>query len=190
LEARKLIELMKTAEALKRNTRHSWTSNGRRESVAEHSWRLSLLAYFVKDEFPAADFHKINLMCICHDLGEAFTGDIPSFQKTASDEAAEAAALNAFLSELPEPFRTELNGLFSEMAEQKTLEAKVYKALDKLEAVMQHNEADISTWLPLEYSLNFEYGREEAAFSDYMEKLRQEICRDTARKIEEADNNR
>ena len=33
------------------------------------------------------------------------------------------------------------------------LEAKVYKALDKLEAVIAHNESDISTWLPLELSL-------------------------------------
>jgi putative hydrolase of HD superfamily len=185
LEARKLIELMNTAEALKCNTRHSWTSTGRHESVAEHSWRLSLLAYFIKNEFPEADINKVILMCICHDLGEAFTGDIPSFNKTESDEAAETAALKTFLSGLPEPFRSELTELYSEMAGQQTLEARLYKALDKLEAVVQHNSADIATWLPLEYALNFEYGREEADSIEYLRLLRQEICRDTARKIEQ-----
>ena len=39
------------AEKLKCNTRHSWTSTGRRASVAEHSWRLALMAYLVRDEF-------------------------------------------------------------------------------------------------------------------------------------------
>ncbi len=45
----KLTEILYLAEKFKeKNTRHSWLSNGRRESVAEHSWRLSLFAYFVK----------------------------------------------------------------------------------------------------------------------------------------------
>lgn len=47
----KLTEILYLAENLKKNTRHSWLSNGRRESVAEHSWRLSLFAYFVKMSF-------------------------------------------------------------------------------------------------------------------------------------------
>ena len=80
MDPRRLIEIMSVAEKLKNNTRHSWTSSNRQESVAEHSWRLSLMAYFVKDEFPEADISKVILMCIFHDLGEAITGDIPSFK--------------------------------------------------------------------------------------------------------------
>ena len=68
MEVRKLIELMSLAEGLKNNTRHSWTSANRHESVAEHSWRLSLMVYFVKDEFPDVDISKVILMCLCHDL--------------------------------------------------------------------------------------------------------------------------
>lgn len=42
MDARKLIETLAVAEWLKDAVRHSWTSQGRRESVAEHSWRLVL----------------------------------------------------------------------------------------------------------------------------------------------------
>ncbi|CEQ26034.1 HD domain-containing protein [Paraclostridium sordellii] len=39
-----LLEILTVAEKLKCNTRHSWTSSGRHESVAEHSWRIALMA--------------------------------------------------------------------------------------------------------------------------------------------------
>ena len=81
MEAGKFLDLMHLAENLKNNTRHSWTSTGRRESVAEHSWRLTVMAYFVKDEFPEADIDRVIRMCMFHDMGEAFTGDIPAFEK-------------------------------------------------------------------------------------------------------------
>ena len=89
MEPRKLIEAMAVAERLKNNTRHSYTTAGRKESVAEHSWRLILLAYFVSDEFKDIDLEKLMKMCLIHDLGEAFTGDIPSFLKNNDDEERE-----------------------------------------------------------------------------------------------------
>ena len=73
----RLFEILAVAERLKCNTRHSWTSTGRRESVAEHSWRVALMAYFVKDEYPDLDMDKVIRMCLIHDLGEAFTGTSP-----------------------------------------------------------------------------------------------------------------
>ena len=85
MEPRKLLEIMSVAERLKDAARHCDTSGGRRESVAEHSWRTALMAYFVSDEFPGADLEKLLKMCLIHDLGEAFTGDIPTFEKTEAD---------------------------------------------------------------------------------------------------------
>ncbi len=186
MDVRKLIEIMSLAERLKNNTRHSWTSANRHESVAEHSWRLSLMAYFVKDEFPDVDISKVILMCLCHDLGEAITGDIPSFLKTEEDEVNENNEVFRLLSDLPEPYNKELTALFIEMNEQKTIESRLYKALDKIEVLIQHNEADISTWLPLEYELNLTHGQKEAEFSEYLLKLRQAINEDTISKIRNA----
>ena len=70
-----------------------------------------------------------------------------------------------------------------------TQEAKLYKALDKMEAVIQHNESDISSWLPLEYDLQLRYGAEEVAFSPYTKELKAHIDRWTIRKIEDARKN-
>jgi putative hydrolase of HD superfamily len=142
------------------------------------------MAYLVKDEFPEADINKVILMCICHDLGEAITGDIPSFNKTESDENIENEEVHQLLSTLPEPYKKELSMLFIEMHSQKTIESKIYKALDKLEAIIQHNEADISTWIPLEYELNLTYGEKEVEFSSYLKELRQTINEDTINKIQ------
>lgn len=183
MEIKKLMEIMSVAEKLKNNTRHSWTSSGRQESVAEHCWRLSLMAYLIKDEFPEADINKVILMCICHDLGEAITGDIPAFNKNDGDKLKEEREVQKLLEGMPEPYKTELSGLFSEMKARESVEARILIALDRMEALIQHNEADISTWLPLEHELNLTYGEKEAEFSDYMRRLRQAVYEDTKNKI-------
>ena len=134
MKPEKLIEVLSVAERLKDAVRHSYTSGGRRESVAEHSWRITLMAYFVSDEFPEADLLKIMKMCLIHDLGEAFTGDIPAFEKTDKDSEKEADVLGEWVKTLPEPFDKEMAELYQEMEAQRTLEARIYKALDKLEA--------------------------------------------------------
>ena len=49
----------------------------------------TLMAFFLTDEFPEADMNKVIRMCMIHDLGEAFTGDIPAFDKTADHDEQE-----------------------------------------------------------------------------------------------------
>lgn len=184
MEIRAFLDFLNIAEKLKCNTRHSYTSSGRHESVAEHSWRLALMAYLVKDEFPETDMDKVIRMCLFHDIGEAVTGDIPAFEKTSQDESAEETAVSQVLERLPAPYRGELEELFCEMEERQTPEAKLYKALDKLEALIQHNEADLSTWLPLEYDFQMTYGTEECGFSDYIRRLRDLVREDSRKKID------
>ena len=185
MEPRALLDALHVAERLKDTPRHCYTSGGRRESVAEHSWRITLMAYFVKDEFPEADMDKVIRMCIIHDLGECFTGDIPTFRKTQADEDTEERLLDQWVDTLPEPYRTELRALYHEMEERKTLEAKIYKAMDSLEAVIQHNESDIKTWEDHEYDLNRSYAWDKVEFSPYLTALRQAIREDTDAKIKE-----
>ena len=89
MQPRELLDALQIAERLKETTRHCYGANGRQESVAEHSWLMSLMAFLIKDEFPEADMHKVIEMCIIHDLGEAFTGDIPTLCKTEKDDIKE-----------------------------------------------------------------------------------------------------
>ena len=184
MEPTKLLEALRTAERLKDATRHCYTSGGRRESVAEHSWRITLMAYWVSDEFPEADLEKLMKMCLIHDLGEAFTGDIPTFDKTEADEQKEGALLSKWVAGLPQPFVDEMRALYQEMEERKTLEAQIYKALDNLEALIQHNESDIKTWIPLEYDLQMTYGNEQVKFSEYLTELRAKVREDSVQKIQ------
>ena len=190
MEAKELLRVLHTAERLKDETRHCYTSGGRHESVAEHSWRLALTALFLRDEFPALDMDRVIRMCLIHDLGECFTGDIPSFLKSGGDEERERSALETWVASLPAPYSVELKTLYAEMDALETDEARLYKALDKLEAVIQHNESDIATWLPREYELNLTYADENVAFSDYLKRLREEIRRETRNKIAAAEHNR
>ena len=186
MEPRKLLDAITVAERLKDTTRHCYTAKGRHESVAEHSWMMTLMAFLMRDEFPEADMDKVIRMCIIHDLGEAFTGDIPTFAKSSKDEEREEDLLSAWVSSLPGNYADEMTALYAEMAERKTLEAKIYKAIDGLEALIQHNISDISTWIPKEYELNKTYADDKVAFSEYLVSLRQAIREDTLTKIAEA----
>ena len=142
------------------------------------------MALLLKDEFAELDMEKVIRMCIIHDLGEAFTGDIPAFYKTDADTQKEDSALQKWVAELPDPVNTEFAELLAEMDAQKTQEAKFYKALDNLEAVIQHDEADISTWIPLEYEFQFTYGKERVQFSPYLQELKKEIDKRAKEKID------
>jgi len=188
MEPRELLDILTVAERLKDVTRHCYTSCGRHESVAEHCWMMTLMAFLMKEQFPEADMDKVIRMCIIHDLGEAFTGDIPSFNKTAADEAREETLLYSWVRSLPEEKAEEMLALYAEMEARQTLEAKIYKTIDGLEAVVQHNFSDISTWLPNEYTLNQTYAQDRVGFSAYMTRLREEIRKDTVQKIEKAKN--
>lgn len=186
MEAKKLLEILSVAEQLKCRTRHCDTSSGRRESVAEHSWRVALMAMLMEDEFPELDISKVIRMCLIHDLGEAFTGDIPAFLKKSEDGEKEEAILERWVGDFPAPYNEEWLALLQEMDALETGEARLYKALDNLEAVIQHDESDIASWLPLEYELQLTYGRDKVAFSPYLRGLKAEIDDWTRRKIAES----
>lgn len=185
MEARELLEAMAVAVRLKDTTRHCYTEKGRHESVAEHCWMAALMAFFLQEEFPEADMDKVIRMCLIHDLGEAFTGDIPTFEKTEENERTEEQLLREWVAALPKVCRDEMTALYDEMERRESLEAQIYKAIDNLEAVIQHNFSDLSTWIPREYGLNKTYGDDKVAFSPYLTALREEVRQDTLRKIGE-----
>lgn len=184
MNAKEYLSILHVAERLKDTPRHCTTTKGRTESVAEHSWRVALMARLLKSEFPEADIDKVVAMCLIHDLGECFTGDIPTFLKTDGDRDTEDALLDRWVRTLPPEVAADMTALYAEMNAQQTPEARLYKALDKLEALIQHNESPLATWSENEYALNQTYAFDTVAFSEWLTALRREILQDTLDKIE------
>ena len=178
------MDFLHVLENMKCNTRHGWTHTGRRESVAEHTFRVCCMALLLEDEFPELDMVRVLKMCLIHDWGEAVTGDIPSFLKTERDESTELDAIHSLTARLPD-MHGKLDALYAEMEERQTPEARFYKALDRLEAVIQHNEAPLSTWIELEKTLNLTYGVEDCAPFPFLAEVRKLSNEDTLRKLAE-----
>ena len=183
MNAREYLNILHVAERLKDTPRHCTTSLGRTESVAEHSWRISLMALLLRHEFPDLDVDKVVDMCLIHDLGECFTGDIPTFLKTDDDRSTEDSLLDQWVKTLPRELSEDFSALYAEMEAQETKEAKLYKALDKLEALIQHNESPLDTWAENEFELNKVYAFDTVGFSDWLTGLRKVILEDTLEKI-------
>lgn len=184
MNPRDYLEILHVAERLKDTPRHCTTTKRRKESVAEHSWRISLMAFLLRHEFPDIDINRVVDMCLIHDLGECFTGDIPTFIKSDADREVEDSLLNQWVRSLPEKLSGDFADLYKEMDAQETKEAKLYKALDKLEALIQHNESPLDTWSENEFELNKTYAFDTVAFSSWLTELREAVLEDTMHKIE------
>ena len=81
------------------------------------------MAFLLKDEFPEADINKVVSMCLIHDLGECFTGDIPTFIKTNQDRETEDSLLYRWVKSLPKEVADRMLALYEEMDAQKTIES-------------------------------------------------------------------
>ncbi|HYD53696.1 MAG TPA: HD domain-containing protein [Gemmatimonadaceae bacterium] len=155
------LDFLRAAEKLKTVTRSGWTSTGRAESVAEHTWRLCLLALVLRPGLAGIDYGRLLPMLLVHDLGEAIRGDIPAPEQAAagaSKAAEERADLLALLAPLPEAMRAELTALWDEYEANATAESRVAKALDKLETILQHNQGRNPS--DFDYRFNLAYGQQ------------------------------
>jgi len=188
-----VLEFLRAAERLKSTTRTGYTSAGQQESVAEHTWRLCLMALVLRPAFPGIDFAKLVKICIIHDLGEAIHGDV-----SAPEQARRAAAgaiagkaeqerrdLLELLAPLPAAVRDEITALWDEYEAAESPEAKLAKGLDKLETIMQHNQG--LNPADFDYRFNLDYGRRHTADNPVIAELRAMLDRETEERAREAD---
>jgi len=182
-----ILEFLRAAEQLKNVTRTSWTSGGQRESVASHTWRLCLMALVLEKGFPGIDFARLVKICIVHDLGEAIGGDIPATAQVAgaSKAATEREDLLQLLRPLPASLRTEITALWDEYEAAATPEARIAKALDKLETIMQHNQGRNPR--DFDYRFNLDYGKRFTAGDPLIAAIREILDRETERRATESE---
>ncbi|CAI8730448.1 MULTISPECIES: HD domain-containing protein [Bacillus] len=184
-----ILKVIALAEKLKYEMRHSWLSNGRQESVAEHTWRMSLMAVLVQPYLDKeVNMEKLLKMVIIHDLVEAEAGDIPAFDTMNSEQLQlqkqenEQKAILNIKHTLEGPLGDELYNLWIEFEAKETYEAKVANALDKLEVKIQHNEADIDTWIPIEHKMTFQVAK-HTDFDSFLSKLQKIIEQEGEKKL-------
>lgn len=174
------LAFFRAAGALKDTLRNSWTAGGRRESVADHSWRLALIAVALEDELPGIDHKRLLQLLILHDLGEAIGGDVPAPLQGGRDKtAAERADLARLLAPLPPAAATRLSALWEECAAGESPEARLAKGLDRLETVLQHVEG--ANPPDFDYAFNLGYGRSQTDAHPVVAALRHPIDAETAR---------
>lgn len=175
-----VLGFLRSAERLKATYRSAWTTNGDRESVAAHTWRLCLMALLLADDYPEIDVNRLVRMLIVHDLGEALHGDIPAPRQdpAAGKAEQERRDLLELLAPLPEKLRHDITRLWDEYDGAATPEARLAKGLDKLETIMQHNQGRNPG--DFDYAFNLEYGRNFTAADHRLAALRALLDAETA----------
>ncbi|HID8218900.1 TPA: HD domain-containing protein [Serratia marcescens] len=183
-----LFRFLSKVEKLKNTLRTSRTSNGRQESTAEHSWMLSLLALLVTKEYPDLDHVKILSLCIVHDIAESITGDLPAPENhnKSKKEKNELIAINQLVKCLPDALAFEISSLWSEYTKCNTAEARLVKALDKIETIFQHNIGINPS--DFDYSFNLTYGENITSLDKFTKEIRKKLNEDTKEKIKHLKN--
>jgi putative hydrolase of HD superfamily len=141
-----IFDFLEIAENLKVTER--WLSvKGlkKRESSADHSWKMSLMTMIFTSEFDfGVDETKVLKMSIIHDLVEAITGDIDyclvcSGAVLKEDKIKnEKKAINKIRKKLPTKIGKEIYNLWNEFENAETKEARFSKALDRLETMSHY----------------------------------------------------
>ncbi|WP_343346628.1 HD domain-containing protein [Terrisporobacter petrolearius] len=178
-----VIEFIKEIENLKSVTRTAWTKTGRRESTAEHSWRLAILLMVLEEDFKDVDINKAIKMSLVHDLGELYDGDISAKLQSDDDNKShmEERAMKRMLTTLPESLSGKVYDLWKEYNECSTKEAKLVKAMDKLETIVQHNQGKNPD--DFDYKFNLQYGKKYFEYDDVLKSMRNIIDKDTKNSI-------
>jgi len=188
-EVEGVLTFLRAAERLKTVVRSGWTSEGQQESVAEHTWRLCLMAMLLYGHTPGIDLARLLKMCLIHDLGEAIGGDVPAPEQSAGTSKAdqERSDLLELTAPLPPALRQEIVELWDDYEGATSPEAKIAKGLDKLETILQHNQGKNPA--DFDYSFNLGYGQRYTAADPIMSALRRRLDEETARHAKEVAEN-
>ena len=155
-----LIFLQRT-KGLESVERYNSSLSAMRNTVAEHSWRLGLMALIIAPQCNVSlDMNKVLALALAHDLAEAKTGDIDAYEQITSGEkfisqkmAREDGAMREMTGDLS--FGKTVYALWREYTEQTTVEAKFVKALDKIEGFLHIAEKGVEAYIPKEFHASY-----------------------------------
>jgi putative hydrolase of HD superfamily len=148
-DARGILAFVSNAGTLKNLQRSGWRMRGIREaeSIADHAYRVTLLAMVLADTLAERgqplDTERVLRLAQLHEIAEAKLGDIPQpasrYLPTEVKEEAERRAVSEMASSLGALGRR-YETLWREFEEARTREARLVRAADKLEMLIQVSE--------------------------------------------------
>lgn len=146
MDAGTILAVIEELAVLKSLRRAGWVIRGLTncESVADHCWRMATLAMMLADvlveQGVPVDANKVTRMALLHEIGEARIGDIPyPAMRHISKETkrtAEEDAVTTILEGMG-PVGQRYLELWREFEDDNSLEAKLVRAADKLEMMIQ-----------------------------------------------------
>jgi len=140
-----LIKFIREVQKLKDIERNGWIIRKVKnpESVLDHSFIVAVLSMLYAKKLNL-DAEKSMKLALIHDLGECYTGDIPSRPKESDQPVdnvtktkLEDESTKKIISLLPSEFRMEFSDLWDELKANKTKEAILVKDLDHIEPIIQ-----------------------------------------------------
>lgn len=121
----------------------------RRETDAEHSWHIALMAMLFAEFAPeGVDKERVIRMCLVHDLVEIYAGDTFCYDKKAGEDKAdrEMRAAKKLFSVLPKEDGEEIKSLWLEFEKQETPDAVFAASLDRFQPLINNFLTDGHTW--------------------------------------------
>ncbi|QDZ18749.1 HD domain-containing protein [Chloropicon primus] len=143
VEPKRAIDFLRILQNLKATKRTGWVRKGVRgpESIADHMYRMSVMAMIAGDDGGKLDRNKCIKLAIAHDIAEAIAGDIAPSDNVPKEEKhrLEREALESMTEVLggDREVSEELSELWHEYEAGETEEAKLLKDLDKVEMILQ-----------------------------------------------------
>lgn len=156
-----ILVFLHRTKGLETAKRYSASLKDMHNTVADHSWRLGLMALVIASEYKMeVDLGHVLALALIHDLAEAKTGDIDAYRqitegeqvlkdKTASEETAMRDITNGL------SLGDSVYGLWKEFEEQTTVEAKFVKALDRIEGFLHIAESGVEMYIPQEFHADY-----------------------------------
>jgi putative hydrolase of HD superfamily len=170
-----LINFLFEVGMLKKTPRTGYQFLGSgKESVAEHTFRMTIIGYLLSLQEPQADSMKTTLMCLFHDLHEARTGDLNYVNKRYV-QIDEDKAIQDLAKGLP--FSDQIVSLTREFTEGKSVEARISRDADQLDLILSLKE---------QKDLGNTYAREWLHYA--LKRLQTEAARSMAQEILETDS--
>ena len=156
-----ILLFLERSKNLQSVNRYGSSMRGEQNTVAEHSWRLAVMALVIVSECNVnLDMSHTLSLALLHDLAEAKTGDIDAYTQIVEGSrlikekaVAEESAMRDMTDDLS--FGDWIYSFWREYEDQVTVEAKFVKALDKIEGFLHIAEDGVGAYIPKEFHADY-----------------------------------